>query len=353
MKEQKICLITFSNNADHQNVIYSMFNVLYPQHEVFTIGIINPKSNIAPHTSNNYYVECPERPGIYKGTFNIENLLKIRTIIIENKIDLVYFESQHIWNMFIMLLCPFVKKVVAVHDVIPHDNNKSMILSNFVTSHLADHVVLRNQMYKDLLSSKYGIRLNKITSFKPWREYPDKISPKFSGIFLFFGRIRKYKGFDQFIKIIELTPEINYRIVGEPDDESKILVEHVKGFSNVTVIDYEVSDAQMSIEFTNADWIVLPYSSATQSGVITDAYRYARPVIVFDIGAIKEQVEDGKTGFLVDAGDIDGFANKILEISKYRKEQLEKFSNNAYNFGYRTFSSQYNANRFISLLNNI
>ena len=48
MKEKKICLITFSNNADHQNTVYSMFNALYPEHEVYTIGIINPKTNIAP-----------------------------------------------------------------------------------------------------------------------------------------------------------------------------------------------------------------------------------------------------------------------------------------------------------------
>ena len=54
MKEKKICLITFSNNADHQNTVYSMFNALYPEHEVYTIGIINPKTNIAPHTKNNY-----------------------------------------------------------------------------------------------------------------------------------------------------------------------------------------------------------------------------------------------------------------------------------------------------------
>ena len=128
MKEKKICLITFSNNADHQNTVYSMFNALYPEHEVYTIGIINPKTNIAPHTKNNYYVNCLDRPGIGKGTFNLKVLFEIKNIIDANNIDIIYFESQHIWNMFIMLLCPFKRTVVAVHDVIPHDGNKAMTL---------------------------------------------------------------------------------------------------------------------------------------------------------------------------------------------------------------------------------
>ena len=54
MKEKRICLITFSNNADHQNTTYSMFNALYPKHDVFAIGIINPKTNIAPKTEKKF-----------------------------------------------------------------------------------------------------------------------------------------------------------------------------------------------------------------------------------------------------------------------------------------------------------
>lgn len=112
MREKKICLITFSNNADHQNTVYSMFNALHSKCEIYTIGIVNPKTNIAPQTPNNFYVNCPKRPGIGKGTFNIKVLFKIKSIIDRNRIDCIYFESQHLWNMFVMLLCPTKRKVV-------------------------------------------------------------------------------------------------------------------------------------------------------------------------------------------------------------------------------------------------
>lgn len=353
MKEKKICLITFSNNADHQNTVYSMFNALYPEHEVYTIGIINPKTNIAPHTKNNYYVNCPDRPGIGKGTFNLKVLFEIKNIIDANNIDIIYFESQHIWNMFIMLLCPFKRTVVAVHDVIPHDGNKAMTLANYVTCHLSNGVILRNYMYKNTLSQKYKIKSEKITCFELWRDYPEKVEPSYSNQFLYFGRIRKYKGFELFAKIIEKTPHIKYRIVGEADEESKYLVDYVRNFENVSLVEYEVSDSQMIEEFKCADWVVLPYSNATQSGVITDACRYARPVISFNVGAIKEQIEDGKTGFLIKAGDIDGLANKVNEVNKFSRDKLREFSENAYSFGYKKYAAKFFADKFFALMQRI
>ena len=71
----KLCLISFSNNADHQNVIYSMYKALKNQTEVYTIGIMNPKSKSATFDDHNIYCNCPERPGIGKGTFRVDVLL--------------------------------------------------------------------------------------------------------------------------------------------------------------------------------------------------------------------------------------------------------------------------------------
>ena len=350
--EKRICLITFSNNVDHQNVIYSMFDALSEKHNTFTIGIKNPKSLIAPKTSNNLYIDCPLRPGITKGTFNFKVLFETRKWIKKNEIDVIYFESQHIWNMFLMMICSNVKKVVAVHDVIPHDGNKFMALSNFVTCKLANHIVLRNSKYKELLSRKYRIQLKNITSFEPWRFYPEKKEIHNSGIFLYFGRIRKYKGFDLFAKIIEQTPNIHYRVVGESDDESRYLVDYVKSFANVELIDKEVSEKEMIDEFTNADWIVLPYSNATQSGVITDAYRFARPVISFDVGALSEQIDDGKSGFLIPEQNVDAFSKKILEVSKFDKKRLQDMSDYAYKFGYEKYSAKVRSEAFFEVLIN-
>ena len=349
-KNIRICFVTFSNNADHQNVVYSIFNALHMEHDIYTIGIVNPKSKMASYSERNFYVKCPERPGIGKGTFNLKVLWQIKSIIKREKIDVIYFESQHLWNAFVMFLCPGKTKIVAVHDVIPHDGNKMMLLSNFVTCHMATYIVLRNHKYKELLASKYKLDIKRIASFELCRNYPAKMDLTYSGIFLCFGRIRKYKGFDLFAKIIEKTPNIKYRIVGQADSESEYLVDLVRNFSNVSLLNKEVTDREMIEEFRKADWIVLPYSTATQSGVIVDAYSFARPVIAFDVGAINEQICDGETGILVEKDNIEAFAKAVQRANSISKDELKVFSQKAYEFGYEKYSAQSNAKKLYSFI---
>ena len=348
---KKICLITFSNNADHQNVIYSMYDALKDKEDVYTIGIVNPKSIIAPHTNKNYYVDCPERPGITKNTFNLKELRKIAKIIKQNNIDILYFESQHIWNAMLMVMCHKCKKVVAVHDVLPHDGNKAMDLSNYVTCHQANRIVLRNNKYKELLAKRYRISTDKISCIPPWRYYPSEDKPSFSKKFLFFGRIRRYKGLDLLKTIIDYTPDVYYQIVGEPDDESLEIVEQIKKLPNATVNDKEVSDTEMRSYFHNADWIVLPYAEGTQSGVIADASSFSRPVIAFDVGAFSEQIDDGVTGFLIAKGDTKAFAEKVLSVKDFDNDKFTEFCHNAYLTGKKHHSATSAAPKLLEVLN--
>ncbi len=348
-----ICLITFSNNSDHQEVVYSMFHALHPDIRVYTIGIQNPKVSIAPHTDNNFYFDCPSRPGITKGTFRFRVIKDIVKLIQTLNIRYLYFESLHIWNVFMMLLCRKQIKIEAIHDVIPHDGNVAMRLCNLATCTLADHVVLRNKLFLHELLSQYHLRAEKVTSIELWRSYPEVTIPNCKGIMLCFGRIRRYKGFDLLEKIIANTPEITYQIVGAPDEETMECVEKIRRFPNTTVIMREVSEDEMQQFFTDADWIVLPYSSATQSGIIVDAYKFSRPVIAFDVGAIREQVIDGETGFLVPESDIDTFAQTIRKVSQFPAEETKRFASKAYSYGYGKYSAAYAAPRLIDCLRKI
>ena len=348
--EDKICLITFSNNADHQNVVYSMYKALRGKVAAYTIGIVNPKSDSACFDDQNIYCNCPERPGIGKGTFRLDILFSLARKIRKEKITHLYFESQHLWNAALMALCPQCKKIVAVHDVIPHDGNKAMDLSNFVTCQMADHIILRNKMFKEELARRCKVPLEKITCLELWRDFPPYSKPKNSGTFLCFGRIRKYKGFDKLLQIVLSTPEISYRIVGEPDEEIRPLVEQLKHCANVVVIDKEVSDQEMVQEFENADWLVLPYTAATQSGVIVDAFLHARPVIAFDVGAISEQVVDGVNGRLVKESDVDGFVRAVREVRQYSPEYLNAYSEGAYRFAHERYSAEAAAEGFLKVV---
>lgn len=350
---EKICLITFSNNADHQNVIYSMYLALQGKADVYTIGIKNPKSSIAPHTEKNFYFDCPKRPGIEPKTLRIDTVRKIAKVIKDNDIKYFYFESVHVWNILLMWMCPNCIRIEAVHDVVPHDLSRAVVMCTKLVCKVADHVVLRNEKYKKLLSDEYGLPLSKITCFAPWRYFPAEESSTHSGKFLCFGRIRKYKGLDKLEEIIRETPDVEYQIVGAPDEESKPIVEALKGYRNVEMVDREVSDQEMIDYFRGADWSVLPYTSATQSGVIADSYRLSRPVIAFNVGAINEQVEDGVTGFLIEAGDSEAFAKAVKTAAEMSKEETDQFTHNAYTKGYNKYAAAAVADGFLEVITSL
>lgn len=343
-----ICIITLSDNFDHQEVAFSMFNVLYPNYNVYNIGLINQKNPRSPHSAHSFYFNAPRRPGINKQTFNVFELMKIVKKINSLDVEYVYFESEHMWNALIMLLInKKFKKVEVIHDVIPHSDSKGKNLANKVTCRLADYVLIRNEKYKDELIKRYKVLPQNVIVMPLWRYYPELNIDKNQDYFLFFGRIRKYKGIDNMLLIAQKCPNIKFCVVGSPDLESTPVVELLKKMKNVTVIDKEVDDAEMENYFRSSKAIILPYSSATQSGVIVDAYKYSKPVIAFNVGAISEQVIDNVSGYLVQKDDISEFIEKIVTFSKLSQKDVEKFQKSAYEFGYKKYSAQENSTNFI------
>jgi hypothetical protein len=348
---KSIIFVTLSDNYDHQEVAFSMFNALYGKYKVYNIGLKDQKNPRSPKTKNSFYFNAPKRPGINLQTFNIIELLKIIQKINRLKVDIVYFESEHLWNILIMrLLSKRIEKISAIHDVIPHEDSKGKKLANKYICKYSDKIVVRNKTYINDLSKIYSIPKDKIIFLPLWRYYPPKNISSKNHDFLFFGRIRKYKGIDNMLKIAKLCPKTKFKVVGSPDRASITVVEELKKLKNVTVVDYEVSDIEMESFFTQSKAIILPYESATQSGVIVDAYKYSRPVIAFNVGAISEQVRDGESGYLVEAKNINAFISAINKLDKLPKTQIEKMQKKAYDFGFHKYSAQENSINFIETI---
>ena len=112
-----------------------------------------------------------------------------------------------------------------------------------------------------------------------------------------------------------------------------------------------VSDDEMAEAFANADWIVLPYNSATQSGVVIDGYRYGRLCIAFNVGAITEQVSEGVSGYLIEPRNNEAFAEKLREAAEMDERSYKKLSRSCYEFGLQKYSADGAVERFISLIN--
>lgn len=67
------------------------------------------------------------------------------------------------------------------------------------------------------------------------------------------------------------------------------------------------------------------------------------------MGAIPEQVDDGKSGYLVEAGDNEKFADKLKEAMKLSAEEYDTMSSDAYQYGSKKYATGDAMNRFMKL----
>lgn len=340
-ESQGLCLVSFSKNSDHQNTVFSMFQALYGSYKVATVAAKDPVCSKPPTTLSNFYVDCPDRPGISKGTFNLASIKRMLKAIRQTDCKIIYFESVHLWNLFVMLaLGRGYQFVQTIHDVIPHDGSKSVLLCQKMLCKRADTVVIKSEQFESDARRIYDLDQSKIKVIGVWRSYPDNEPLSHPGGFLFFGRLRRYKGMDAMERIIRSCPAIQFDVVGEPDAATSHTAQEIAKLENVSAVLRSVDDEEMSMAFNRAGWILLPYESASQSGVIIDAYKFGKPVIAFNVGAISSQIINGETGYLVTPGSINEFIEAVRMAAELSMDEYVSLSSAAYRFGFEHYAAQ-------------
>lgn len=350
----KILLVTLSDNADHQDITFSMFKVLYSAGcDVWLIGTSRPKVQpmITPHT---HLIDCPRRPGLQRQTLNLKVLIPFVRWVYRGNFDVIFLESLHVWNLPLMLFRRRKSAILQmIHDVIPHDGDRHVWLVAMMTKiacRLSDYVVLCSRRYLHYLTGRYGVPGERVRCVDMWRSFPKYSAPKFTKRVLFFGRMNFYKGVNNLLDIASQCPEISFDVAGRVDSSVRVFVNELAKLPNVTINDRYITNDEMSEAFVNSDWVILPYNSAAQSGVIIDAYRYGRPCIAFNVGALSEQILEGVTGFLVESGDNRAFSEKLKEVMSMSDDEFACMSKAAYEYGLRRYDSAGAAERFLNLV---
>ena len=64
-----------------------------------------------------------------------------------------------------------------------------------------------------------------------------------------------------------------------------------------------IPDDEMELYLKGADVLVLPYKEIFQSGVLFLAYTFGLPVVATDVGSFREDIVEGRTGFLCEPGN--------------------------------------------------
>ncbi|MBQ2912981.1 MAG: glycosyltransferase [Bacteroidales bacterium] len=132
---------------------------------------------------------------------------------------------------------------------------------------------------------------------------------------LFFGLIREYKGLDLLIEAFgKLDKSYRLIVAGEPYgsfEKYQKLIDASPNKENIILNTNYIEDSQVSKYFSSADVCVLPYRSATQSGISSISYHFEVPMITTDVGGLRETIGERGTGVIMENGEPATIARAI------------------------------------------
>ena len=211
-------------------------------------------------------------------------------------------------------MAPGCKAVGILDNVIPHERHWfDAPLTKWFLRGLDGAVTLCEEVRGDLLALRPDIPCRVLphpiyTHFGS--KLPREVAEKRLGLpsgrrtLLFFGLIREYKGLDILLQAFDLLDE-RYQLViaGEPYgsfDKYRRLIDGGRAPQDVHVFPEFIRDSEVKYYFSAADLTVLPYRSATQSGVSSVSTHFMVPMVVTDVGGLKETIGERGTGIVCD-----------------------------------------------------
>ncbi len=139
---------------------------------------------------------------------------------------------------------------------------------------------------------------------------------------LFFGRIDQYKGLEYLVaafqELVQQRDDYRLIVAGRPENDCQIYLsriqESIQGHvrqKRVLLRSEHIPDDETEIYFKAADVLVLPYRYVYQSGVLFLGYSFGLPVLAADVGSLKDEIVEGKTGFVFKPEDPADLAKTI------------------------------------------
>jgi glycosyltransferase involved in cell wall biosynthesis len=157
---------------------------------------------------------------------------------------------------------------------------------------------------------------------------------------LFFGLVREYKGLDLLLEALSderlKQMPLHLTVAGEFYDNYKKyedLVEQLGLKERVSMQNKFVEDNEVVNYFCSTDLVVLPYKSATQSGVTQIAFHFSKPMLVTCVGGLPEIVADGKSGYVC-LPDAKSIADCLIDFCTNRKDFSESLEEEKQRFAW-------------------
>jgi len=230
----------------------------------------------------------------------------------------VFWAPQYAAIIFMLRRrCPKTRLVFICHNVISHESNWWVSAITKKVLSLGDAYLVQSEAEREAMQAWCEPQAKITVAEHPAYDtsaYPRmgrgearKLLDISGPVLLFFGFVRPYKGLDVLLRAMpevleacSCTLVVAGEIWGERQHYQQ-LAQSLGIEQHVRFVDHYIAQTDVPTYFYASDIVILPYRSATGSGVVKLAYSFGRPVIVAEVGSLPDVVSQGLTGYTVPA----------------------------------------------------
>jgi glycosyltransferase involved in cell wall biosynthesis len=323
--EVRLYMFVYGDRFINSTIDWDLKNIPFGVSDVKALQGTSPETDLyLSYISGPLEYKIFRTPNISLKSFaNIPYLRKCTAEIREWGAEVVHFNGTSAlqWHLYYMLYR--VPKVYTIHDFFQHSGSESRLrnILNKIHTKLKYEFIQHSAFLKKEMVQFSGIADDRVhvVYYPPFRYYdlykteqPSERQP----VITFFGRIERYKGLRYLCEALPLItkriPDIRCNILGRGHVEFDIAP--YLGKYNVNFDNTRITNQQLSNYLTDSSLVVVPYTDATQSGVVITAFCFDKPVVASKVGGIPELVEDGLTGSLIEPRNPAAIADAICNL---------------------------------------
>lgn len=252
------------------------------------------------------------------------------------------------WPLVLMARLLRIPYAYMVHDAAPHPGDFAPLWQTTTQRRLVADArciispsAFTTEAIGKRLSPKAPVYILPLAALTPMRRTEPRGAPGLPVRFLFLGRLLPYKGLGLLadaLRPLVNNPDWRLTIAGTGPEADRVRGQFA-GFSQVDLSQMRALPEEAIESLISAhDVLICPYTEASQSGVIAEAGADAMPCLVTPVGALPEQIWDGRSGWIAKGTGPEELCEAIEAILDQPDEIVEK-SKGSVEFASRRLSS--------------
>ena len=266
--------------------------------------------------------------------------------LIRNKFDVIHLTwPANVYEFIIYMLKR--KIILTVHDPFPHTGLDTRIvrLRRKVAFRCVPHFIILNKAQREKFLSFYHLPSSAVIDSRlSCYTYLNMVEQDMTTVpeqkyILFAGKISKYKGVEYLLeamkKVHDTFPDIKLVVAG--GGKYHFDISEYAALPYIDIRNRFIPDEELVALMNKTQFMVCPYTDATQSGVIMSSFTFGTPVIATRVGGLPEMLGNGKYGMLVKEKDTDALYRGICsllsdeeQLADYRREIAKDYTSDGY-----------------------